>query len=31
MKNMNVMSVSILYFSSSLVPEYTKEKTVTLC
>jgi len=30
MKNMNVTSESILYFSSALVPEYTKEKTVIL-
>jgi len=26
MKNMNVTSVSIIYFSSAVVPEYSKEK-----
>jgi hypothetical protein len=30
MKYMNVTSISILYFSSIHVPEYTKEKTVIL-
>jgi hypothetical protein len=30
MKNMNVTTVSIHYFSSALAPEYTKERTVIL-